>query len=133
MLTKQHTDTDIIITIALIPNRPAPKMTHKDMIAKMRPGSMAVDLAAETGGSTEITAKDQRIVTDNGTIYLGYTDLVSRLLTTSFSLYGSNISNYLCSIGPFTTKKKGNFLVDESNEAIRNMVVLNKGEMMRVS
>lgn len=130
MLKKQCADVDIIITTALIPNRPAPKMIYKDMIAQMKAGSVTVDLAAETGGNIETTVKDQRFVTDNGVICLGYTDLVSRLPTTSSSLYGNNISKFLCSIGPFTTKNKGEFLIDESDEAVRGMVVLNKGEML---
>ena len=130
MLKKQCADVDIIITTALIPNRPAPKMIYKDMIAQMKAGSVTVDLAAETGGNIETTVKDERFVTDNGVICLGYTDLVSRLPTTSSSLYGNNISKFLCSIGPFTTKNKGEFLIDESDEAVRGMVVLNKGEML---
>jgi len=130
MLTKQCEDVDIIITTALIPNRPAPKMIYKDMVAKMKAGSVTVDLAAETGGNIETTVKDQRIVTENGVICLGYTDLVSRLPTTSSSLYGNNISKFLCSIGPFSTKKKGEFYIDENDEAVRGMVVLNKGVMM---
>jgi NAD(P) transhydrogenase len=67
MLSKQCEDVDIIITTALIPGRPAPLMITKDMIAKMKAGSVTVDLAAETGGNIETTVKDEAIVTDNGT------------------------------------------------------------------
>ena len=66
MLSKQCEDVDIIITTALIPGRPAPKMITKEMIAKMKPGSVTVDLAAETGGNVETTVKDDVFVTDNG-------------------------------------------------------------------
>ena len=67
MLSKQCEDVDIIITTALIPGRPAPRMITKEMVAKMKPGSVTVDLAAETGGNVETTIKDETIVTDNGT------------------------------------------------------------------
>lgn len=66
MLAKQCEEVDIVITTALIPGRPAPKMITKDMVAKMKPGSVTVDLAAEAGGNIETTMKDQAIVTENG-------------------------------------------------------------------
>ena len=66
MLSKQCEDVDIIITTALIPGRPAPRMITKEMIAKMKAGSVTVDLAAETGGNIETTVKDELFVTDNG-------------------------------------------------------------------
>ena len=66
MLAKQCEEVDIVITTALIPGSPAPKMITKDMVAKMKPGSVTVDLAAEAGGNIETTMKDQAIVTENG-------------------------------------------------------------------
>jgi NAD(P) transhydrogenase len=66
MLSKQCEEVDIVITTALIPGREAPKMITSDMVAKMKPGSVTVDLAAEAGGNIGTTVKDQTIVTDNG-------------------------------------------------------------------
>lgn len=92
MLTKQCEDVDIVITTALIPGRQAPIMVTKGMVAKMKSGSVTVDLAAEAGGNIETTVMDQAIVTENGVTCIGYTDLPSRLPTTSSSLFANNIS-----------------------------------------
>jgi H+-translocating NAD(P) transhydrogenase len=105
-------------------------MVTKEMVAKMKSGSVTVDLAAETGGNIETTVKDQRIVTDNGVTCLGYTDLPSRLPTTSSSLYANNISKFLLSAGPHTTKEAGYFYIDHDDEAVRGMLVLEKGKQM---
>ena len=130
MLAKQCEDVDIIITTALIPGRTAPIMITKDMVAKMKSGSVTVDLAAEAGGNVETTVKDQKIVTDNGVTCLGYTDLPSRLPTTSSSLYSNNISKFLLSAGPHTSKEAGYFHIDHEDEAVRGMLVLEQGKMM---
>ena len=130
MLAKQCEDVDVIITTALIPGRPAPKMITKEMVAKMKSGSVTVDLAAEAGGNIETTVKDERFITDNGVTCLGYTDLPSRLSTTSSSLYSNNISKFLLSIGPQTTREKGYYHIDHEDEAVRGMLVLEKGKMM---
>lgn len=87
MLSKQCEEVDIVITTAAIPGRKAPLMITKDMVAKMKAGSVTVDLAAETGGNVETTVKDEKIITDNGVTCLGYTDLASRLPTTSRLVY----------------------------------------------
>lgn len=130
MLTEQCKQCDIVITTALIPGRQAPTMVTKEMVGVMKPGSITVDLAAETGGNIETTVKDQRIVTDNGVVCLGYTDLPSRLATTSSALYSNNISKFLLSIGPQTTKNAGYYYIDHEDDAVRGMLVVEKGKMM---
>ena len=130
MLTKQCEDVDIVITTALIPGRAAPIMVTKEMVAKMKSGSVTVDLAAEAGGNIETTVQDKAIVTDNGVTCLGYTDLPSRLPTTSSSLYANNISKFLLSIGPQTSKEHGFFFIDHEDEAVRGMLVVENGKMM---
>mmetsp|Transcript_17312 Transcript_17312/g.26221 ORF Transcript_17312/g.26221 Transcript_17312/m.26221 type:complete len:1060 (+) Transcript_17312:252-3431(+) len=130
MLSKQCEEVDIIITTALIPGRTAPVMITKEMVAKMKSGSVTVDLAAENGGNVETTVADQKIVTDNGVTCLGYTDLPSRLPTTSSSLYANNISKFLLSTGPQTTKEAGYYFIDHEDEAVRGMLVLEEGKMM---
>lgn len=110
--------------------RTAPIMVTKEMVAKMKSGSVTVDLAAESGGNIETTVRDQKIVTSNGVTCLGYTDLPSRLPTTSSSLYSNNISKFLLSVGPQTTKTPGYFYIDHNDEAVRGMLVLEKGKMM---
>mmetsp|Transcript_16461 Transcript_16461/g.24289 ORF Transcript_16461/g.24289 Transcript_16461/m.24289 type:complete len:1058 (-) Transcript_16461:90-3263(-) len=130
MLSKQCEEVDIVITTALIPGRTAPVMITKEMVAKMKSGSVTVDLAAENGGNVETTVADQKIVTDNGVTCLGYTDLPSRLPTTSSSLYSNNISKFLLSAGPQTTKEAGYYFIDHEDEAVRGMLVLEQGKMM---
>lgn len=130
LLSKQCEEVDIIITTALIPGKPAPRMITKEMIAKMKPGSVTIDLAAESGGNVETTVKDQCITTDNGVTCVGYTDLPSRLPTTSSTLYSNNISKFLLSTGPQTTKQKEYFYIDHEDEAVRGMLVLENGKLM---
>lgn len=128
MLSKQCEEVDIIITTALIPGRKAPIMITKDMVAKMKSGSVTVDLAAENGGNVETTVTDEKIITENGVTCLGYTDLASRLPTTSSSLYSNNISKFLLSAGPQTSKVKGHYLIDHEDEAVRGMLVTEQGK-----
>ncbi|KAL7447544.1 hypothetical protein ACHAXM_010822 [Skeletonema potamos] len=130
MLSKQCEEVDIVITTAAIPGRKAPLMITKDMIARMKAGSVTVDLAAETGGNIETTVKDEKIITDNGVTCLGYTDLASRLPTTSSSLYSNNISKFLLSMGPQTTKVKDYFYIDHEDDAVRGMLTVEKGKLM---
>ncbi|WP_304616187.1 Re/Si-specific NAD(P)(+) transhydrogenase subunit alpha [Paracoccus sp. (in: a-proteobacteria)] len=91
---------DIVITTALIPGRDAPVLWTTDMVAAMKPGSVIVDLAAEKGGNCELTVPDERIVTENGVIIIGYTDFPSRMATQSSELYGNNIRHFVTDLTP---------------------------------
>ncbi|MCB1341673.1 MAG: Re/Si-specific NAD(P)(+) transhydrogenase subunit alpha, partial [Pseudooceanicola sp.] len=91
---------DIVISTALIPNRPAPVLWTKDMVEMMKPGSVIVDLAAERGGNCELTVPDQKIVTDNGVTIVGYTDFPSRMAAQSSTLYATNIRHMLTDLTP---------------------------------
>ncbi|MFN3273996.1 MAG: Re/Si-specific NAD(P)(+) transhydrogenase subunit alpha, partial [Paracoccus sp. (in: a-proteobacteria)] len=86
---------DIVITTALIPGRDAPKLWTADMVAMMKPGSVIIDLAAEKGGNCDLTVADERIVTENGVIIVGYTDFPSRMAAQSSELYGNNIRHFI--------------------------------------
>ncbi|GMI08862.1 hypothetical protein TrRE_jg11208 [Triparma retinervis] len=130
LFAEQAKDVDVIITTALIPGRSAPKMITEEMVASMKSGSVVVDLAAESGGNVATTVADKKIITPNGVTCLGYTDLVSRLPTTSSNLFANNAQKFLESVGPMTTKEKGYWHIDHKDEAVRGMLVLEKGEMM---
>eukprot|EP00956_Cyclotella_meneghiniana_P029070 scaffold69349_cov70-Cyclotella_meneghiniana.AAC.2 len=130
MLSKQCEEVDIVITTAQIPGRKAPLMITKDMVAKMKSGSVTVDLAAESGGNIETTVKDEKFITDNGVTCLGYTDLASRLPTTSSTLYSNNISKFLLSMGPITTKVKDHWYIDHEDPATRGMLTVENGKLM---
>lgn len=125
LFAQQAKEVDIIITTALIPGRPAPKLLTKDTVELMKPGSVVVDLAAEAGGNCELTVKDQ-MIEHNGVKIIGYTDLPSRMSAQSSALYSNNISKLVQS---FTTKDH-KFQVDLKDEVVRGAIVTHKGQML---
>lgn len=128
LMLEQAADADIVITTALNPNRPAPKLVSAEMLAAMKRGSVVVDLAAEIGGNTVITQRDQAVITDNGVTILGFADLVSRLPTTASNLFGNNVAKFLLSVGPTTRPMKDEFAIDYADDAVRGVVVVDKGQ-----
>ncbi|MQY41065.1 Re/Si-specific NAD(P)(+) transhydrogenase subunit alpha [Epibacterium sp. SM1969] len=117
-------DIDIVITTALIPNRPAPKLWLEDMVQAMKPGSVIIDLAAERGGNVEGTVKDEKIVTDNGVTIVGYTDFPSRMATQSSSLYATNIRHMMTDLTP---EKDGQINHNMEDDVIRGATVTHEG------
>jgi len=124
--TEQAQDVDIIITTALIPGRPAPKLITAKDVAKMKPGSVIVDMAAAQGGNVAGSVAGKRIVTKSGVIILGYTDLPSRLPAQSSQLYGTNLVNLLKLLTP---KKKGKLELDFEDVVQRSVTVVKSGEI----
>jgi len=124
LFAQQAKEVDIIITTALIPGKPAPKLILKECVELMKPGSVIVDLAAEAGGNCEFTVKDQ-MVEHKGVKIIGYTDLPSRMSGQSSSLYSNNISKLVQSM----TKGK-QFTVDLTDEVVRGAIVTHKGDML---
>ncbi len=90
MYAQQAKDADIIITTALIPGKPAPRLITAEMVQSMKPGSVIVDMAAEQGGNCELTVPGEAVVRHGVTI-VGYTDLVSRLAKQASTLYSNNL------------------------------------------
>ena len=125
LFAEQAKDVDIIITTALIPGRPAPKLITKEMVASMRGGSVIVDLAAEQGGNCELTAPG-KVVKKHGVNIVGYTDLPSRLAAQASQLYATNIYNLLEEMCP---QKDGNMVVDMEDVVVRGATVVNNGEI----
>jgi NAD(P) transhydrogenase subunit alpha len=124
--TEQATDVDIIITTALIPGKPAPKLISAKDVAKMKPGSVIVDMAAAQGGNVEGSQAGKRVVTKNGVTILGYTDLPSRLPSQSSQLYGTNLVNLLKLITP---NKDGKAVIDFEDVVQRAVTVVISGEI----
>lgn len=122
----QAEEVDIIVTTALIPGRPAPKLITKEMVASMKPGSVIVDLAAQTGGNCELTVADQITTTENGVKIIGYTDLPSRLPTQSSQLYGTNLVNLLKLL---CKEKNGEIEIDFEDTVVRGVTVVKAGEV----
>ena len=125
LFEEQCKDTDIIITTALIPGKPAPKLITKKMVKLMKPGSVIVDLAAEQGGNCELTQKDKLVDTDGVTI-IGYTDLPSRLPSQASQLYATNIQHLF---NDMTPKKDGQLMFDMDDEVIRSMTIIKEGKI----
>ncbi len=117
---------DIVITTALIPGRDAPVLWTRDMVEAMKPGSVIVDLAAERGGNCELTKPDEKIVSDNGVIIVGYTDFASRMAAQSSSLYATNIRHMLTDLTP---EKNGHIDHDMDDDVIRGATVTHDGEV----
>ncbi len=123
LFAEQARDVDIIITTALIPGKPAPRLITADMVASMKDGSVVVDLAAEQGGNCELTEKDQ-VVVRNGVTIIGYTDLPSRLAAQASQLYGTNLRHLLTELSP---EKNGEIDVNMEDEVIRGVTVCTGG------
>ncbi|CAH0252633.1 UNVERIFIED_ORG: NAD(P) transhydrogenase subunit alpha [Rahnella aquatilis] len=126
LFAAQAEEVDIIVTTALIPGRPAPKLITKEMVASMKPGSVIVDLAAQTGGNCELTVADKITTTENGVKIIGYTDLPSRLPTQSSQLYGTNLVNLLKLL---CKEKNGEIEIDFEDTVVRGVTVVKSGEV----
>lgn len=124
LFAEQARDVDIIITTALIPGKPAPRLITADMVESMKDGSVVVDLAAEQGGNCELTEPDE-VVVKNGVSIIGYTDLPSRLAAQSSQLYGTNLRHLLTEMTP---EKDGNIVIDMDDEVIRGATICTGGE-----
>ena len=125
MYAKQAREVDVIITTALIPGKPAPKLITAEMVRSMKAGSVIVDMAAEQGGNCELTEPGQAVVKHDVTI-IGYTDLVSRLARQSSTLYSTNLfrlAEELCKT------KDGIIDVNMEDEAIRGLTVIKEGSI----
>jgi NAD(P) transhydrogenase subunit alpha len=121
MFAAQAKEVDIIVTTALIPNRPAPILITEDMVKTMKRGSVIVDLAAENGGNCALTAPGQ-VVERHGVTIIGYMDLPSRLAPTASHLYGNNLVYLLTDMGGMK-----HFAVNEDDEVVRGALVLRDG------
>jgi NAD(P) transhydrogenase subunit alpha len=123
--SEQAADVDIIITTALIPGRPAPKLLTAEDVASMKAGSVIVDMAAGQGGNVEGSVAGERIVTENGVVILGYTDLPARLPAQASQLYGTNMVNLLKLLTP---AKDGVLRIDFDDVVQRSVTVVREGE-----
>ncbi len=123
MYAKQAREVDIIVTTALIPGKPAPRLITAEMVKSMKPGSVIVDMAAEQGGNCELTVPGEAVVRHGVTI-IGYTDLTSRLAKQSSTLYANNLlrlTEDLCKT------KDGTINVNFEDDAIRGLTVIKDG------
>jgi NAD(P) transhydrogenase subunit alpha len=125
LFAQQAMQVDIIVTTALIPGKPAPKLITQGMVESMKPGSVIVDLAAEQGGNCVLTDPG-RIVHHKGVTIIGYTDLPSRMASMSSQLYGATVTALLDEL----RDDGGQLHVDLEDEVVRGAIVLHDGKMM---
>ncbi|WP_216587399.1 Re/Si-specific NAD(P)(+) transhydrogenase subunit alpha [Streptomyces brasiliscabiei] len=125
LYAEQAADVDIIITTALVPGRPAPRLITAADVARMRPGSVIVDMAAAQGGNVEGTVAGKAVVTDNDVTIIGYTDLPGRLPAQASQLYGTNVVNLMKLLTP---GKDGRLVLDFDDVVQRSMTVVREGE-----
>ncbi len=125
LFARQAMDVDIIITTALIPGKPAPKLITEGMVKSMKPGSIIVDLAAEQGGNCALTEKDE-VVIKHGVTIIGYSNLPSRLANQSSQLYATNLRHLLTELCP---EKNGTINVNMDDEVIRGTTVIKEGKI----
>ncbi len=143
LFMNQCQEVDIVITTALIPGKPAPKLITKAMVSAMKQGSVVVDLAAEAGGNCEVTVPGKLHVHGGISVLglscfhlwfdvfahpsrtIGYTDLPSRMATQSSNLYSNNVTKFLLSIG-----SDKQYRIDLEDEVVRRSIVLQKGELL---
>lgn len=126
LFADQAKEVDIIVTTALIPGKPAPKLITREMVESMKSGSVIVDLAAQNGGNCELTVPGEIHTTENGVKIIGYTDLAARLATQSSQLYGTNLVNLMKLM---CKEKDGNVAIDFEDVVQRNMTVVQAGEV----
>jgi NAD(P) transhydrogenase subunit alpha len=127
MYTEQAADVDIVITTALIPGRPAPKLITAEDVAVMKSGTVVVDMAAQQGGNVAGSKAGEVVVTDNGVTIIGYTDLAGRLPTQASQLYGTNLVNLMKLLTP---EKDGQLVLDLDDVVQRGITVVRNGEKM---
>jgi NAD(P) transhydrogenase subunit alpha len=125
MYAEQVPDVDIVITTALIPGRPAPRLITEEMVASMRSGSVIVDMAAAQGGNVAGSVPGEIVRTPNGVSIIGYTDLPGRLPAQASQLYGTNLVNLLTLLTP---GKDGRLVLDLDDVVQRAMTVVHQGE-----
>ena len=122
---EQAADVDIIITTALIPGRPAPKLITAEDVASMKPGSVIVDMAAQQGGNVAGSRAGEVVSTDNGVTIIGYTDLAGRLPAQASQLYGTNLVNLMKLLTP---AKNGQLVLDFDDVVQRAITVVRDGD-----
>ena len=126
LFREQAPEIDIVITTALIPGRPAPKLWPAEMVGLMKPGSVVVDLAAEQGGNCDLTVAEELVITDNGVKIVGYTDFPSRMAAQSSTLYATNIRHMLDDLTP---DKEGQPVINMEDDVIRGATIAHAGEI----
>ena len=127
LYAQEAAQADVVITTAAVPGRRAPVLLDREAVERMRPGSVIIDMAASTGGNTELTVPGRVVTTESGVAVVGFTDLASRLPLQSSLLYSQNLVNLLDLMTP---AKDGTIVLDLDDEVIRTVTVCHAGEIL---
>lgn len=127
LIHQRAIQSDIVITTALIPGRPAPVLLAAETVQAMRPGSVVVDLAVESGGNCPLSEKD-RVVEKHGVTLVGYTNLPAMMAADASALYARNMLNF---INLLFDAKTGELKIDRQDEIIAGTLVCAQGEMVK--
>ncbi len=125
LLAEKTKDFDVVITTALVPGRPAPRLVTKETVAGMRPGSVIVDLAAEAGGNCELTQPDKVVVVERGVTIHGPTNLPATMPVHASQLYARNVTELLREL-----VKDGALALDFDDEVVKGACVTHGGEVV---
>jgi NAD(P) transhydrogenase subunit alpha len=127
-LTASHiAKQDIVITTALIPGRPAPKLISAEMVASMRPGSVIVDLAVERGGNCALSKPGETVITDNGVKIVGHLNMPGRLAATASALYAKNLFAF---VETLVDKEKKTLAINWDDELVRATLLTRDGAVV---
>jgi H+-translocating NAD(P) transhydrogenase subunit alpha len=125
LIAERVKEADFVITTALIPGRPAPKLVTDAMVASMKPGSVIVDMAAEMGGNTELTEAGKEVVTPNGVRIIGFTNLPASMPSSATQMYAKNIQTLVKHL-----LKDGKLELDFTDEITRGATITHGGKVV---
>ena len=128
LIHEHATASDIIITTALIPGKPAPVLVTEKMVAEMKPGSVIVDMAAEMGGNCPLTELDAVYQTENGVTLVGISNIPALMSADASSLYARNVYNF---ISPMLDEESGAFSLDMEDEIVEASLLCRNGEILK--
>lgn len=126
IVDKAVANADIVITTALLPGRDAPRLIKAETVAKMKPGSVILDMAVETGGNVEGSKCGEDVVTSNGVIILGIPNIPATVATEASALYARNVFNFVETL--FDQDK--NFKLNQEDEIQKALLVAHAGQVL---
>jgi NAD(P) transhydrogenase subunit alpha len=127
LVAKHVSQADIVITTALIPGRPAPRLVTAETVAKMKPGSVIVDMAVESGGNVEGSVPNENVVTPNGVKILGCTNIPATVAAEASALYSRNLLNFL---SPMYDKEAKAFKLSAQDDVVGPTIIVAGGQVV---
>jgi NAD(P) transhydrogenase subunit alpha len=126
IVDKAVSNADIVITTALLPGRDAPRLIKAETVAKMKPGSVILDMAVETGGNVEGSKVGETVFTENGVKILGIPNIPATVATEASALYARNVFNFVETL----FDKEKNFVINQEDEIQKALLVTHGGQVL---